>query len=81
MVRDEKPEAEPEWKKLNNNDHFFHSMALSRLARRVCEHVYTHNTPSLMSTVSLGGLVMPSLTGSLMGNPGAHKISRLGGLR
>lgn len=78
MVRDEKPEAEPEWKKLNNNDHFFHSMALSRLARRVCEHVYTHNTQSLMSTVSIGGLVMPGSRQTLTGNFGVKKIARLG---
>lgn len=77
MVRDEKPEAEPEWKKLNNNDHFFHSMALSRLARRVCEHVYTHNSPSLMSTVSLGGLILPGSANSLTGNS-VGKFSLLG---
>lgn len=81
MVRDEKPEAEPEWKKLNGNDHFFHSMALSRLARRVCEHVYTHNTQSLMSTVAFGGFAMPVNNSSLTGNRGANKISRLGALR
>lgn len=78
MVRDEKPEAEPEWKKLTNNDHFFHSMALSRLSRRVCEHVYTQNTQSLLSTVSLGGLRMPGSTQTLLGNAGVKRMSLLG---
>jgi hypothetical protein len=61
MVRDEnpeKPEAEPEWKKLNGNDHFFHAMALSLLARRVCEHVYTFDTQSLMSNVMVGSMTI-----------------------
>ena len=80
MVRDEKPEAEPEWKKLNGNDHFFHSMALSRLSRRVCEHVYTHNTQTLMSTVSFGGFAIKANNESLTGNRSATKISRLGGI-
>jgi hypothetical protein len=60
MVRDEKPETEPEWKKLNGNDHFFHAMALSLLARRVCEHMYTSDTKSLLSNVIVGGLAMPT---------------------
>jgi len=79
MVRDEKPEAEPEWKKLNNNDHFFHSMALSRLARRVCEHVYTHNTQTLLSTVTLGGLIMPGSRESLIGNSSVKRTNLFGG--
>lgn len=40
MVRDEQPDIEAEWKKITGNDHFFHSMALNLLARRVCEHMF-----------------------------------------
>lgn len=81
MVRDEKPEAEPEWKKLSGNDHFFHAMALARLARRVCDHIYTHDTSSLKSTVMLGGFDAPQKPSSnLFGNFGAGRKSRPGGL-
>jgi hypothetical protein len=84
MVRDEnpeKPEAEPEWKKLNGNDHFFHSMGLSLLARRVCEHVYTFETQSLLSNVVVTSVETPAVRGHLLGNGGANKLSNLGGRR
>lgn len=82
MVRDEKPdkpEAEPEWKKLNNNDHFFHAMALALLARRVCDHVYTSNTQSLLTTAVLTGLGLRAApTSALIGDGSAHRFSKLG---
>jgi hypothetical protein len=79
MVRDEKPEAETEWKKLNGNDHFFHAMAMSLLARRVCEYVYSNDTKSLLSTAIVSSMPLPDSGGSpLMGNGGASKIARLG---
>lgn len=84
MVRDEnpeKPDAEPEWKKLNNNDHFFHSMALSLLARRVCEHVYTMDTQSLMSSVIVTSMRLPGSSESLIGANGASRMSNFGGRR
>lgn len=78
MVRDEQPEKEPEWKKMpDGNDHFFHSMALSLLARRVCEHVYTKNTASLLSTAILGGITMQGSTSNLTGN-NVSRFARLG---
>lgn len=78
MVRDEKPEAEPEWKKLNGNDHFFHAMALSLLARRVCDHMYTHASQSLLTTALVSSVRMPGATGALNYARGAERISRLG---
>jgi hypothetical protein len=84
MVRDEnpeKPEAEPEWKKLNGNDHFFHAMALSLLARRVCEHVYTFDTQSLLANVMVDSMKTPGVTGHLLGNGGASKMHNLGARR
>lgn len=78
MVRDEKPETEPEWKKLNGNDHFFHSMALSLLARRVCEHVYTTDTKSLLSNAIVTSVGMPTTVSDLKGEGGARKIAKLG---
>jgi hypothetical protein len=84
MVRDEnpeKPEAEPEWKKLNGNDHFFHAMALSLLARRVCEHVYTFDTQSLLANVMVDSMRTPGVTANLLGNGGASKMHNLGARR
>lgn len=84
MVRDEnpeKPEAEPEWKKLNGNDHFFHAMALSLLARRVCEHVYTFDTQSLLANVLVDSMPTPGVTANLVGMGGGNRMSNLGGRR
>jgi hypothetical protein len=52
MVRDEQPDIEAEWKKITGNDHFFHSMALNLLARRVCEHMF-HVDKSEVATSSM----------------------------
>jgi len=78
MVRDEMPEVEAVWKKLNGNDHFFHAMGYCLLARRVCEHLYTRETKGLMSNVILSGLLMPTSSISLTPNVGASKVARLG---
>lgn len=55
MVRDETPEKEPVWKKLNGNDHFFHAMAMALLARRVSEHLYTSNYSKNVTVLSISG--------------------------
>lgn len=54
MVRNEQPDAEAEWIKTTGNDHYFHSMALNLLARRVCEHMFA----TQMSTVATSSLVL-----------------------
>lgn len=81
MVRDEQPEKEPEWKKLNGNDHFFHAMGYCLLARRVCEHMYTKVTSSLMANALIGNMALPGSNVTLTNNAGANKIARLGALR
>ena len=58
MVREETPEKEPKWVKLNGNDHFFHSMAFALLARRVAEHIFLHNLNDTAMTLSILGLDM-----------------------
>lgn len=80
MVRDEMPEVEAVWKKLNGNDHFFHAMGYCLLARRVCEHIYSRsNSGSLMSNVLVMGVdTMPKAATPLLGSAGASKIARLG---
>lgn len=56
MVREETPEKEPRWVKLNGNDHFFHSMAQALLARRVAEHMFLHNLEDSAMTLSIVGM-------------------------
>lgn len=56
MVREETPEKEPRWVKLNGNDHFFHSMAFALLARRVSEHIFLHNLNDSAMTLSIVGM-------------------------
>jgi len=56
MVREETPEKEPRWVKLNGNDHFFHSMAFALLARRVSEHMFLHNLEDSAMTLSIVGM-------------------------
>lgn len=54
MVRNEQPDEEAEWIKTTGSDHYFHSMALNLLARRVCEHMFA----TQMSTVATSSLVL-----------------------
>lgn len=35
MVREDEPGKQPEWKKLNGNDHFFHSLGYALLAKQI----------------------------------------------
>ncbi len=56
MIREESPEKEPRWVKLNGNDHFFHSMAYALLARRVSEHLFLHNLGDSAMTLSIVGM-------------------------
>lgn len=58
MVREESPEKEPTWVKLNGNDHFFHSMAFALLARRVSEHLFLHKLNDSAMTLSILGMNM-----------------------
>ena len=81
MVRDEQPEKEPEWKKLNGNDHFFHAMGYCLLARRVCEHMYTKMSSSLMANALIGSMALPGSNVSLNNNLSAAKVGRLGAHR
>jgi len=79
MVRDEQPEKEPEWKKLNGNDHFFHAMGYCLLARRVCEHIYTRaNSSMLMANALIATIPTPGIGGGLTNNVEAAKVARLG---
>lgn len=81
MVRDEQsPDTEAEWKKTTGNDHYFHSMALNLLSRRVCEHMYATRSDTLATTTSLIGA--PSWGGVHNLGPssqkGLNRMSRFG---
>lgn len=56
MVREERPDKEPTWVKLNGNDHFFHSMGYGLLARRVAEHQFLQNSSNNAMTLSMVGM-------------------------
>ena len=56
MVREERPEKEPTWIKLNGNDHFFHSMGYALLARRVAEHLFLQKSGDSAMTLSMLGM-------------------------
>jgi hypothetical protein len=55
LVRDESPEKEPEWKKLNGNDHFFFAMAYAMLAKRVSNHMFAHKFEGAKTVLTLFG--------------------------
>ncbi|MGN6820257.1 MAG: phage terminase large subunit family protein, partial [Sphingomonas sp.] len=72
MVRDEQPDAEAEWKKTTGNDHYFHSMALNLLARRVCEHIYATQVGTTANSLSMFGIDWAAT-----GNLGQHSLKGL----
>lgn len=76
MVRDEQPDVEAEWKKITGNDHFFHSMALNLLSRRVCDHMLHTQTDVIATSSLVSGAEFGVQRGSLLGSTG--KLSRLG---
>lgn len=55
LVRDENPEKEPEWKKLNGNDHFFFAMSYALLAKRVSNHMFISNYNGKQTVLSIFG--------------------------
>jgi hypothetical protein len=78
MVRDEQPDVEAEWKKITGSDHFFHAMALSLLARRVCDHMFHTQSASVATSSSITGADW--LGGSTLAGTatGMKRLSRLG---
>jgi hypothetical protein len=78
MVRDESPEKEPEWKKLNGNDHFFFAMSYAMLAKRVSNHMYTVNYEGVKTVLSLfGSNVGENTINDITPNVSARKFSGL----
>lgn len=67
MVRNESPEKQAEWIKLQGNDHFFHSSAFMLLAPHLKEIAYLHTTPNLNVSVMHSTVVMKQPTSTLAG--------------
>jgi hypothetical protein len=78
MVRDENPDASADavWKKTSGNDHFFHSMAINLLARRICEHMYQTQSGVVAATSLIGAAEVGGKKTHLLGS--AKRASRLG---
>jgi hypothetical protein len=77
MVRDETiVEKEPEWKKLNGNDHFFFAAGYALLARRVCENIFTRQYSKTLMVMGIAGTTVGTSTvNNLTHNKG---VARLG---
>jgi len=85
MVRNEKPgdDQPAEWLKTDGNDHFFHSMALNQVARRVADHIFATQTSSTGISSSFEGGKFGSGNAALNFQGGGKltgigKIARLG---
>lgn len=75
MVRDETIlEKEPDWKKLNGNDHFFFAAGYALLARRVCENIFTRHHAKDLMVLSVTGVDMNLGLSNLTMNRGANKL-------
>lgn len=57
MVREETPETEATWRKLTNNDHYFHSLGFLITAVKMrMEGAGAKEAPEIRSTVAVGGV-------------------------
>lgn len=84
MVRIEEPERPAYWKKLNNNDHYFHALAFLTTAVKLHTGVYAGSQEPYQGTsLFLAGVDTPSMLGTniLTGQPnrGRHGIRSLCG--
>lgn len=80
MLRIEQPDCEAQWQKRSGADHFFHSMAFGKAARRISDHMYqsqSSSKPSAGSAVILS-CSPPALDLNGLNLTGVRKISRLG---
>jgi hypothetical protein len=77
MVRNEKPgEAiEASWMKTSGNDHFFHALALSLLARRIGEHMFVNQLSTITTSSSFFGAEFGT------GGNGTLNFNSTGGLK
>lgn len=75
MVRDETViEKEPEWKKLNGNDHFFFAAGYALLARRVCENIFTRQHSKDLMVMNIGAIDLNTNISNLTSNLGVNRL-------
>jgi hypothetical protein len=77
MHRDERPDAEAIWIKNSGNDHYFHSMALSLVSRRICEHMFHRQDVAPAVTPDFMGADWLKPGDNLIGN-GPARTARFG---
>lgn len=57
MVREESPETEATWRKLSNNDHYFHALGFMVTAVKIrTENAGAKDAPEVRSTVAVAGI-------------------------
>lgn len=65
MARNEEPEKPAEWKKLNDNDHYFHALAFMVVAPRLAELLRLKSKVDVRSLVLASGVMMQGAQGKL----------------
>lgn len=83
MVRNEKPgdQVQAEWMKTSGNDHFFHSVALNLIARRIGDHIFSHHVSTMATSASFVGASFGTgggLSSNLATEKSLQRISRFG---
>lgn len=84
MVRNEKPgeSVQAEWMKTSGEDHYFHSLALNLLCRRISEHMFATQMSTITTSPSFVGGKFANTGGSLGFNQrGDANLKRISGFR
>jgi len=78
-VRKEEPDYSATWlKSPSGTDHYFHSIALNLLARRVNEHAYAQNKEVIRHSIACGSAAVGGGANDNLLGKGAERLSRLG---
>lgn len=80
MVREESPEQEAHWKKLSNNDHYFHAFGFMLSSMRInLDNIGTGLKPEVRDTIMVAGVnYAPSSTTNLYAPLGRQQKSNHG---
>lgn len=78
MVREEEPEAEATWKKLNGNDHYFHALGFMLFSLRITDVIDLLNDADPRTMIGVLGVDTKSSSSSLY-RTGRHTPHNLNG--
>jgi hypothetical protein len=67
MVRDEQPEKEATWVKLNQNDHYFHALGFLLFARKISNFILMQNESEIRVMCGVIGIDVKTSSDSLSG--------------